>query len=72
MELSQIALGNMIGAFTIFMSLVSGYLIVAYLIGSRLTRSQLWFVNALFLVTTVLMSLRCVRRSTAGARAPRG
>ena len=56
MELSQLALSNMLGAFTIFISLASGYLLVAYLVGKKLTRSQYWFINTLFLLTMVLIS----------------
>jgi hypothetical protein len=56
LELSELANSNMLAAFTIFITLASGYLIVAYLVGEKLARSQLWFINAIFVLTMVVVS----------------
>jgi hypothetical protein len=39
------------------MSAVTGYLIAAYLVGAKLTRSQLVIVSTLFIVFSLIMSL---------------
>lgn len=50
---------NGLAAYAIFISLVGGYLVVAYNVGGKLTSSQLWIVNILYLasVTFVLMTI---------------
>ena len=43
-------------------SLVSGYLVVAWLIGSKLTKSQLYLINSLFLGMNLLLGSAWVTR----------
>lgn len=49
-ELVQGALGNAIANSALFISMISAYLVVAYLIGSKLSKSQITIVNSLYLV----------------------
>ena len=60
-ELILISQGNMGSILGIFLSLISAYLIVAYLVGSTLTRVQSLTVNVLFLVA----GITCTIASTA-------
>jgi len=50
---------NGMAAYAIFLSIVGGYLVAAYNAGSKLTSSQLWIVNILYLtsVAFVLMTI---------------
>ncbi len=41
-----------ISATGLYLSLISGYLLIAYFIGRDLTKVQLWILNVLFLVAT--------------------
>lgn len=52
-EATQTMLGNAISLFVAFVSLVSAYLVVAYLIGKKLTRTQLVILNFLYLAVTL-------------------
>jgi hypothetical protein len=40
----------------LYMTAVTGYLIAAYLVGKKLTRSQLYIVSALFVVFALVMT----------------
>ena len=54
-EISQqiaAAIDNSISCFTLFLSIITAYVMVAFLAGTRLTRSQLAWVNALFLLSS--------------------
>lgn len=48
------ALGNSIAFFMGFVSVVSAYLVVAYVVGRELLRSQVIVINLLFVATTLL------------------
>jgi hypothetical protein len=50
---------NMTATYAIFISVVGGYLVVAYNVGTRISSAQLWIINTLYLVTTsfVLLSI---------------
>ena len=52
LDLAQSALGNSIASYAIFLSIVSGYLITAYLVGVDLTRGQVRLLTTLFLIVT--------------------
>lgn len=39
--------------FTLYLTILSGYLAVAYLVGAQLTRGQLKLVNAMFVLSSV-------------------
>jgi hypothetical protein len=53
LELAHLSMSNMLASFAIFLTLVSGYLIIAYTAGAEFSRSQVIIINILF----VLMSL---------------
>jgi hypothetical protein len=53
-DLSQSALSNSMACYAIFLSIVSGYLITAYLVGADLTRGQVRLLTILFLTVTTL------------------
>ena len=48
-DLAQSNFGNAISNFAVMLSIVSGYLITAYLIGAKLTRSQITILTTMFL-----------------------
>jgi hypothetical protein len=48
-EMSQMAYGNMADCFAMILTMASGYLVVAYLVGSKLTRTQVVAINVLFI-----------------------
>ena len=43
--------------FTLYLTLVSGYLITAFLAGSRLTKPQVTTINAIFIISAVFFTL---------------
>ncbi len=49
-ESSQLAFANGISAYTIFWTIVGGYVAAAYFTGAHLTKSQYIIVNSLFIV----------------------
>ena len=56
-ESMQAMISNVWAAEAIYLSLVSGYVVVAYTIGARLTPYQHFFVNTLFILTVVTNSM---------------
>ena len=46
---------NGLAAYAIFITLVGGYLMVAYNVGGRLSSSQLWTVNILYLASVIFV-----------------
>jgi hypothetical protein len=54
LDLAQSALSNSTASYAIFLSIVSGYLITAYLVGAELTRAQATLLTTLFLVVAVI------------------
>lgn len=54
LELAQSALSNSTASYAIFLSIVSGYLITAYLVGANLTRTQVGLLTILFLLVTAI------------------
>ncbi len=57
LTLSQSTLSNAIALYAVIVTIVSGYLVVAYLVGSKLTASQVIIVNSIFVVTMVFSIL---------------
>ena len=55
-EAGQFAYSNSLAAFTIYITLLSGYIVVAYIIGEKLVGSQTIIINTLYslLMLTVL------------------
>jgi len=49
------ALTTMTANIAVLITLISGYLVVAYLVGKRLTRTQLLITNALYLMSAFLL-----------------
>ncbi|HAJ76211.1 MAG TPA: hypothetical protein DCM64_07120 [Gammaproteobacteria bacterium] len=54
-EALQAVQANIISNFLGFVSLVTAYLVMAYLVGSKLTKSQLLIVNALYFVVAYFL-----------------
>ena len=50
LELSQMAFSNGLAAYAIFLTIVGGYLVAAYMVGRELQTSQYVILNGLFLV----------------------
>lgn len=49
-EMAQMAGSNVIAAFGMLITLMSGYLVVAYLVGEKLTRAQVIIINLLYVI----------------------
>ena len=56
LDLVSGAMDGMYDSTTLFLSIVSGYLLVAYLVGAKLTRAQVVIISTLFVVGA---SLQC-------------
>ena len=54
-DLAQSAFGNATANYAVFLSVVTGYLVTAYLIGAELTQVQVRLLTALFLVVAVIL-----------------
>ena len=49
LDLAQSAFSSSISAYALFLSIVTGYLVTAYLVGRELNRGQVWLLSSLFL-----------------------
>ena len=56
-DLASGSMSNFLTTFTIFMSIVTAYIIAAFIAGRRLTGSQLAIVNACFLISSGVIGL---------------
>lgn len=54
LDLAQSAFSSSIAAYAIFLSIVTGYLVTAYLAGRELSRGQVWLLSVLFLVVAAI------------------
>lgn len=54
MEVLQAAYSNQVATFAVFLTMISGYLVLAYMIGNKLDRTQIVIVNSLFLIFATL------------------
>ena len=50
LDLAQSAFSSSIAAYALFLTIVTGYLVTAYMVGRELDRSQVWLLSTLFLV----------------------
>jgi hypothetical protein len=48
------AVGNLIAGQALFITIVSAYLVVAYTVGKKLTKYQVWFINFTFILLAFL------------------
>jgi hypothetical protein len=55
LDLAQSTFSNSLAAYAIFLSIVSGYLITAYLVGSELSRIQVRLLTLLFLIVAAIL-----------------
>ena len=51
-DLTGAAMGNFLTAFTVFVSIVTAYVVAAFAAGAKLTRVQVTIVNACFLLAS--------------------
>ena len=66
-ELILISQANSATYFAIFLTIVSGYLVVAYTAGAKLLRSQIRIINTVFILSTVSMSFATYAQTRRGA-----
>ncbi len=59
-------MGNAAAYFAIFWTLVRGYLFIAYSIGVKLLRSQVAFINLLFLLSSSMSAIASIFSSING------
>ena len=50
LDLAQSAFSSSLAAYALFLSLVTGYLVTAYMAGRELDRGQVWLLSVLFVV----------------------
>ncbi len=55
LDLAQSAFSNGLASYAIFLSIVTGYLVTAYLVGRELSRMQVWLLTLLFLVVVSML-----------------
>jgi len=55
-DLAQSSFGNSLSTFAVLLSIVSGYLITAYLVGAKLTKSQVTILTTIFLSVMGLLA----------------
>ena len=67
-DLAQSAFGNGLSTFAILLSVVSAYLITAYLVGAKLTRTQVSSLTFLFLLVSVITVWGISAYSNAGVQ----
>ena len=58
-DLTTSIMANYLTGFSIFVTMISAYVIAAFVAGARLTRSQAIFINLCFIVVTALTSFQC-------------
>jgi hypothetical protein len=66
LETSQFAFSNSLATFTIYVTLLSGYLAAAYLVGSKLIGSQIAIINVLYSLVMLTLMAACVSFSQVG------
>ena len=64
LEIANANFGNGVSIMALFLSLLSGYLIVAYIVGSKMTRSQVMIVNTLYIGLGAFLILSMIAFST--------
>ena len=55
LEVSFVTWGNVLTCLTLLISLISGYLVVAFVAGDRMTSSQVFIVNSVYLLMILLV-----------------
>lgn len=60
MELVNLYAGNALNSYTIWVSFTFAYLTVAYLVGAKLSRIQLFIVSSLYVITGTAFALAAV------------
>lgn len=67
-DLAQSNFANGTSAFAVFLSVVSAYIVAAYLVGAKLTRIQSRIVTILFLLISIFNSWTIAAYASGGAR----
>ena len=55
LDLAQSTFSNSLAAYAVFLSIVSGYLVTAYVVGSELSRIQVRLLTLLFLIVVAIL-----------------
>ena len=55
LDLAQSNFSNALATYAVFLSIVSGYLITAYLVGSKLARIQVRLLTLMFLIVVAIL-----------------
>lgn len=66
LEVGLIAYSNSLAAFAIYVTMLSGYLVVAYLVANQMTRPQVIIVNILYSLLTVIVAAAFINFAQAG------
>ena len=53
LELAHLSMSNMLASFAIFLTLISGYLIIAYTAGAGFSRLEVTIINILYVAMTL-------------------
>lgn len=66
LEIAQAIWGNVIALIALYLTILSGYLIVAYSVAADMTRSQVLIVNSLYLLVVIFLLLSIYTLSLRG------
>jgi len=66
LEVGLIAYSNSLAAFAVYVTMLSGYLVVAYLAASQMTRPQAIIVNILYSLLTAVVAAAFINFAQAG------
>ena len=67
-DLAQSAFGNAASTFAVNLTILSAYLIAAYTVGDKLTRTQLAILNVLFVLSSAFTVFTIVGFASSGVR----
>lgn len=59
LEVSFVTWGNVISLLALLITIISGYLVVAYIAGAKMTRAQVTLVNVLYVLMSAFLIWAC-------------
>lgn len=59
LEVSFVTWGNVISLLALIITIISGYLVVAYIAGAKMTRAQVTLVNILYVLMSAFLIWAC-------------
>ena len=63
LEVAFVTWGNVVALVALFITIISGYMVVAFVAGKQMTRSQVILVNILYFYISSLVGWACIEMS---------